>query len=121
MEQSTIAAKIDELATLYRIPDGGKIKEYLAACPELVDVLLEAYPHIALQFGSGAIVELRFPRDYENDRERDLLAMIQSNLDADAALDRLDTLWDEWWGDASGRRDAWPLYIGVEYAGELVR
>jgi len=44
--------------------------------------------------------------------------MIQSDLDADDALDRL---WDEWWGDASGRPESWPLYIGVEYAAESIR
>ena len=47
--------------------------------------------------------------------------MIQSDLDADPALDRFDKLWDRWWGDASGRPESWPLYIGVEDARELVQ
>jgi len=119
MEQA-IATKIGELERFYRMPEAEKIKAYLAARPELVDILLEGRPHIELQFGRGAVVELRFPRDYEGDHEGQLLAMIQSHLDADAALDGFDRFWDEWWGDASGRRRSWPLYIGVEYAGELV-
>jgi hypothetical protein len=41
-------------------------------------------------------VELRFPRDYHGDPEAGLLAMIQSHLDADAALDMFDRLWDTW-------------------------
>ena len=117
MAQSTIA-KVDELARLYRL-DGEKVKGYLGAHPEIVDILLEARPHIESQFGHDVIVELRFPRD-EGDFEGELLAMIQSNLDADPALDRFDKLWDRWWGDASGRPESWPLYIGVEYSREFV-
>jgi len=120
MDQSTTSAKIDELVSFYQMPEAEKIQAYLAARPELVDILLEARPHIELQFAPDTVVELRFPRDYEDDYGGGLLAMIQSHLDADAALDRFDRLWDEWWGDASGRRESRPLYIGVEYAKELV-
>jgi hypothetical protein len=120
MTQSTIA-KIDELEKVYRMTEGEKIKAYFAAHPEIVDILLDARPHIESQFGRGAVVELRFPRDYEGDYAGELLAMIQCHLAADAALDKFDRLWDEWWGDASARRESWPLYIGVEYVGELVR
>jgi hypothetical protein len=108
MVDSTIGAKADELQKLYRMPEGEKISSCLSARPEL-------------QFGPDAVVELRFPRDYDGDHEGELLAMIQSHLDADAALDGFDRFWDEWWGDASGRRESWPLYVGVEYAGEPVR
>jgi hypothetical protein len=121
MVDSTIGAKVDELQKLYRMPEGEKISSCLSARPELIDILLEARPHIELQFGPDAVVELRFPRDYDGDHEGELLAMIQSHLDADAALDGFDRFWDEWWGDASGRRESWPLYVGVEYAGEPVR
>jgi hypothetical protein len=118
MAQSTIA-KVDELERLYRLPDEEKVKAYLSARPGMVDLLLEARPHIESQFGSDVVVELRFPRN-EGDFDGELLAMIQSNLDADPSLDRFDRLWDGWWGDASGRPESWPLYIGVEYARELV-
>src|SRR6266700_7190718 len=101
MEQSTIAAKIDELELYYRIPEGGNVKQYLAGRLELVDLLLEAYLHIELQFGRGAVVELRSPRDSEHDQVQTLLARIQTNLDADTASDRFDRFWDEWFGDAS--------------------
>jgi hypothetical protein len=119
MALSTIA-KVDELERLYRLPDGEKVKEYLGAHPEMLNLLLEARPHIESQFGGDVVVELRFPRN-EGDFSGELLAMIQSDLDADPALDRFDRLWDQWWGDASGRTEAWPLYIGVEYASESAR
>ncbi|MBZ5620804.1 MAG: hypothetical protein LAQ69_19065 [Acidobacteriia bacterium] len=121
MAQSTIAAKIDDVERSYRMPEGDKIKAYLAAHRETADILLEARPHIELQFGCSTVVELRIPRDYEGDPQGELLAMIQSHQDADAALDRFDRLWDEWWGEASGHSESWPLYIGVEYAGEPVQ
>jgi hypothetical protein len=120
MPRLTIAAKIDDLQKFCRFADEDRIKQYLTAHPELVDLLLEARPHIELQFGRGTVVELRFPRDYEGDYQGELLAMIQSHLDADDALDRFDKLWDEWWGDASGRCESWPLYVGIEYTGERV-
>jgi hypothetical protein len=110
MEQA-IANKIDELERSYRMPDAEKLKAYLAARPGLVDILVEARPHIELQFGRDAVVQLRFPRDYEGDYGGALLAMVQSPLDADAALDGFDRFWDEWWGKASGRRESFPLYM----------
>jgi hypothetical protein len=119
MVQSTIG-KVDELERLYRLSGADKVKAYLGTHPEMIDLLLEARPHIESQFGVGAIVDLRFPRN-EGDFDGELLAMIQSNLDADPALDRFDKFWDAWWGDASGRPESWPLYIGVEFAGELAQ
>jgi len=119
MAQSTIA-KVDELERLYRLPDGEKVKAYLGAHPGMVDLLIEARPHIESQFGSDVVVELRFPRSDGGDSDGELLAMIQSDLDADPSLDRFDRLWDRWWGDATGRPESWPLYIGVEYSREFV-
>jgi hypothetical protein len=120
MVESTSASKIEELQHLYRMPEADKIKGYLATRPELAGILLGARPQIESHFGRDAVVELRFPRDYDGDYQGELLAMIQSHLDADAALDTFDRLWDGWWGDASGRRESWPLYLGIEYSGEPV-
>jgi len=111
MEQSTLDAKIDELERSYRVADE-TVKSFLAARPELVNFLLEARPHIELQFGNDVVVELRFPR-YEDD-QKDLLAMIQTDLEPDAATQRFNRFSDEWFGEASGRPESWPLYINVE-------
>ena len=117
MAQSTIAAKIDDLDRSYHMPEGDKIKAYLAAHPDIADLLLEARPHIELQFGHDVVVALRFPRDCECDRDRQdgLRAAIQSHDDADVAGDRWDRLWEEWWGDASGRPESLPLNIGIDF------
>ena len=60
MGQPTIAAKIEELETNYRMPEGGRTNEFLAARPQLVDIPFEAYPHIQKHFDPGASVELAF-------------------------------------------------------------
>src|SRR5690349_6955044 len=115
MEQSALAAHIDEVEHLYQIPEKEQARSFLAAHPELVDILIEARPHIERQFGRDAVVELRFSRHFEGDYERDLLAMVQTPLEADTALDLWDRFSDEWWDEASGRPESWPLYIGVEF------
>jgi hypothetical protein len=117
---STIA-KIDKLEKLYRVPGGDKLKAYLTGRPDVLDILIEAYPHLERQFGPNAVVELRFLRAYESDYEGDLLAMVQSQAEAHTALDRFDKFWDEWSGDASASRASWPICIGVEYSGEYSR
>jgi len=59
MAQSTIA-KVDELEKLYRVQDD-KVKAYLGAHPEMVDLLLEARHHIESQFGAGCRCRVAFP------------------------------------------------------------
>ena len=120
MPTSTLA-KIGQLERLYRIPDVEKVRAYLTAHPDAVDILIEAYPHLERHFGRRVIVELRFPRGCECDYQGDLLAMLQSQSDADTALEQFDRFWDEWWGDASARRESWLVYFAVEYSGELVQ
>jgi len=118
MAESTTLTRFEDVQHLYRVSEVDKVGEYLASRPELADFLVEARPHVESHFGRGISVELRFPRNYDGEHSAELLAMIQSDLDADDALDRL---WDEWWGDASGRPESWPLYIGVEYAAGSIR
>lgn len=118
MAQSTIATKIEDLERYYRMPERDKIKAYLAAHPEIADLLLEARPHIELQFGRDVVVVLRLPRDWEGDEEEYLMAKIQSHDDVDTSMDQFDRLWEEWFSDASGRPESRPLYIGIEDVGE---
>src|ERR1051326_6992821 len=98
MEQSALAAHIDEVERVYRVREKDRMKSFLAERPGLVDILLEARPHIERQFGRNVVVELRFPRMYPGESEADLLAMIQTPLEADTALDLFDKFWDEGFG-----------------------
>ena len=113
MAQST-ATRIDELLEFCFWKDEA-VREFLAKHPELVDILLEARPHIELQFGRVR-VELSFPLGDWG--EGDLYAAIMSPFDADQTHDRFDRFWDEWWRDASGRRESFPLYIGIDFTSE---
>ena len=115
MEQSALAANIQEVERLYRVREKDRVEEFLSSHPGLVDILLEARPHIERQFGRDVVVELRFSRIFEGDTEADLFAKIQTSLDLDTANELFDSFWDEWFGEASGRPEAWPLYINLEF------
>ena len=91
---------------------------YLATHGELVGLLLDARPHLEKFFGHDVQIELRLTDGIESDRTGELLAMVQSHLDADAALELIGRFWDDWWEENSARPEAWPPYIDVEYAGE---
>ena len=91
---------------------------YLATHGELVGLLLDARPHLEKFFGHDVQIELRLADGIELDRTGELLAMVQSHLDADPALELIGRFWDDWWKENSARSEAWPLYIDVEYAGE---
>src|SRR6266536_5861369 len=99
MEQSALAANIQEVERLYRVRDKDRVEEFLSNHPGLVDILLEARPHIERQFGRDVVVELCFSRIFEGDTEADLFAKIQTSLDLDTANELFDSFWDEWFGE----------------------
>jgi hypothetical protein len=115
---SVSASQIDELVRQYLISERDRVMSYLATHGELVGVLLDARPHLEKFFGHDVQIALRLADGIEADRTGELLAMVQSHLDADAALELSDRFWDDWWKENSARPEAWPLYIDVEYAGE---
>ena len=116
--ESVLTSRIDDIERLYRIQDKNEVMAFLATRPELVDILIEARPHIELQFGPDVEVVLRWPRFEEDQPRRVLFAMIQTPLDAQPAMDRINAFWDEWWGDASGRPAAFQLCIDFDFAPE---
>jgi hypothetical protein len=118
VEPSVSASQMDELVRQYLIPEKDTVMSYFATHRELVGLLLDARPHLEKFFGHDVQIELRLADGIESDRTGELLAMVQSHLDADAALELIGRFWDDWWKQNSGRPEAWPLYIDVEYAGE---
>jgi hypothetical protein len=113
------AEQLNDVAVLYRMRDEESVKAYLRSHSTLIPILREARAHIVAVFGPEVEADLRLPSFVDSDYGGDLLAMIQCHSDADEALDALDKLWDVWWMNASEQPDARPLYIGVEYAGEV--
>ena len=111
-----VTSKLDELQRQYAMPEREKVLAFLSARPGVVDFLLEARPHIELQFGRDAPVELLFPRDYGHDDLRDLLfATVYADLDVHDSEQRLNRVWDEWLGDASAKPESGSVVFGVEH------
>jgi len=113
-----MASRMDELVRQYLIPERDTVTRYLATHREIVGLLLDARPHLEKLFGHDVQIELRLADGIESDGTGELLAIVQSHLDADAALELIGRFWDDWWQENSARPEAWPLYIDVEYAGE---
>jgi hypothetical protein len=112
MGQTTVD-KVGQLDGLYQIA-GDDVRAFLAERPETVGFLIDARPHIEEQFGKDVVVELRFPRNYEDDLQDYLLAMIRYSPDPGDGLDRWDRLWREWLGDATSVPRSWEVTIGID-------
>ena len=65
----------------------------------MIEVILEAYPHLVKHSGPNPQVMLEVVRDPEAERSEQLFAYILTSLDTDEALDRLDRLDEEWFLD----------------------
>jgi hypothetical protein len=117
MAQSVLPAKISQLEKVYNVEE--EVRPFLADRPELVDLLLEARPHFERHFGSDVVVKLRFPIRFPGETDEDLFARIQSPFDVETSKAKFDKFWDAWFGEASGRPEAFPLYIAVDEVGEL--
>ena len=109
---------MDELPRQYLVPEKDTVMSFLATRRALVGLLLEARPHLERFFGHDVQIELRLADGVESEGTGELLAMVQSHLDPDAALELIGRFWDDWWKENSARPEAWPLYIDVEYASE---
>jgi hypothetical protein len=118
VDASVSASQMEELVRQYLIPEKDTVMSYLSTHREIVGLLLDARPPLEKFFGHDVQIELRLADGIESDRTGELLAVVQSHLDADAALKLIGRFWDDWWKENSARREAWPLYIDVEYAGE---
>ena len=112
MGQTTVD-KVGQLDGLYQIA-GDNVRAFLAERPDTVDFLVEARPHIERQFGQNVVVELRFPRNYEDDLQDYVLAMIRYSPDPGDGLDRWEHLWNEWLCDATAVPRSWAVTIGID-------
>ncbi len=88
--------------------------EFLDAHPFLVPLLMEAHGKIEKHFGPFPDVVLEVVTDPEAENDRELFALVQTDLSPDEALHRLDRLDQEWWLEASLQARCL-LNIDVEY------
>jgi hypothetical protein len=115
MAIQTIPAEA-ELAKLYRFRDEAKVLGFLETNPNVAALLMVVAPEIQRYFGAHALgVDLVLEEDPENPLRPEMFAVIQCDLDADAALDLLDEWQRKWWSHVSFAAKA-PLHVDIEYA-----
>lgn len=91
---------IAELSARYRFRDPEEVVGYLREHPYLVPLLHEVGDQIARYFGPGAEVALQVVVDREAEEQRDLFALIGTDLPIVEAKRRLDELDAGWWLEA---------------------
>ncbi len=102
------------VASLYTFRRSEEVLSFLNDCPFLVQLLIEARNAIARCFGEFQKVALEVVTDPEAENDRELFAFIQTNLEPNDALDKLDRLDQEWWLAESDRAKS-KLCIHVEF------
>jgi hypothetical protein len=116
MDKALLPAKIDQLEKVYKVRE--EVLPFLAAHPDLVDLLLETRPHFERHFGRDIVVVLRFPIRFPEDTEDDVFVSIQSPFDVKTTLEKEKRFWNEWFGEASGRPGGSLMTIQVDFVGE---
>jgi len=116
MAQQVIPTKIEQVEQVYKVRE--EVKPFLAAHPELVNLLLEARPHFERHFGQDVVVELRFPIRFCCETDDDVFAAIQSPFDVETTLAKEKKFWDDWFGEASGRPGGSLLIIHTDFVGD---
>ncbi|MFQ5857433.1 MAG: hypothetical protein ACE5LU_17645 [Anaerolineae bacterium] len=97
--------RLDDLEDLYSVRDAATVWQFLLAHLHLVEVLLEAYPHLEKHFGPDPEVTLEVVNDPEAVTRKQVFAYIVTSFPPAKALTRLDKLDEEWFLDQLDRVD----------------
>lgn len=85
-----------ERSSVYSFDSLLVVGRFLSSNPHLVDILMEAVPHIRTIFGAETRVVLRIISDPEMENQDQLFGCIRTNLSVDEALSCLDRFDEEW-------------------------
>jgi len=107
--------RLHRLEEIYSLRDAATVRRFLHACPQLVEVLLEARIHLQKFFGPDPQVTLEVISDPEAESIDELFAYILTSLPVDEALARLDRLDEEWFLDQLDRIDG-QFNFNLEFA-----
>lgn len=97
MSRTVAAAETESLRPLYSFRRSDEVAAFLKDHPFLVTLLLEARVQITKYFGSEADVALEVITDPGSVSDRQLFALVRTNLSPDEALIELERLDQEWW------------------------
>ena len=95
--------RLYHLEGIYSLRHAAAVRRFLHACPQLVEVLLEARVYLQKYFGPDPQVTLEVVSDPEVEGVEELFAYILTSLPVDEALARLDKLDEEWFLDQLDR------------------
>lgn len=101
---------VKDIEQSYALNDPPRVRAYLDEHPSLIPLLLEARPEVDLRFGSDTPVTLDIVHDPEDNTEC-LYAVIETRLDVDEALNRLDQFNDYWWQRSAASVDLPPIFV----------
>lgn len=111
---TAVQSDFDRLAEHFAFRRPDEVAALVEAHPEVIRPLLDAVPVVPEYFGPAAALILE-PEFYpETPESRQLYALIQTDLDVDAAITAFDRFCEEWWLDALPRA-APHLIFGFEY------
>jgi hypothetical protein len=100
-EDSKASDKFSRVSKLYTIENILYLNRFLQKYPNLIDVILEAYPQIRKYFPTEKL-RLKLFTDPESPQwEKLLLSIFASPESVDEALNQLDEFDENWWIDAS--------------------
>ncbi len=99
----TLGARLSVLEEIYLFREATAVRRFLQTHTRLIDVLLEAQPHLAKHFGPATQVALEVVSDPEANGAKQLFAYIRTTLPVEAALAQLDLLDEEWFLDQLDR------------------
>lgn len=88
--------KLSQIRRIYGFRGEAEAVRFLRMHPALIDLLLEAPPHVERYFGANPEVVLEVVVDPEANDSEELFANIRTSLPVEEALERLDQL-DEGW------------------------
>ena len=102
---------LEEVYVFRRPPE---VAGFLEKNSFLISLLFEVYPQIEKYFGKNAPVFLEVVTDPEATDDRELYALIATQLPPEAALEKLERLDKGWWLSAMYRAQC-KLSIDVEF------
>ena len=88
---------------LYHMEHKVEVRRFLRKHPQVLAVLLEAYPHLQKHFGASPDVLLEVVADAEAEQSEMLFAYVLTALPAKQALERLDQFDEDWFLDQLDR------------------
>jgi len=105
---------IEYVTLLYVTDTQFALKDYLTRYPRLVELLVEAYPHLRNAFGAEAELSLELLEDQESTGEFEVFGVARVTMSVESGIAALQSFDSGWWLEESQRGQG-RLNFTVEY------